>query len=605
MESHNLNLQSTESELDKNTQKSSLTKIILLILWLSLVCWFAFLWRLGSTGLVDETEPLFAEAARQMTVTGDWITPYFNGDTRFDKPALIYWLMAFFYQTIGVNEWAVRLPSALAAIALVALGCYTLKIYGFASPATATQAETEKSRLQLWFSAAIGGALIALNPETIIWARTGVSDMLLSGCMGTSLMCFFLGYARENRPQSLFPNPWYLGFYILSALAVLTKGPVGIVIPGLIIGAFLLYVGKFWQVVREMKPLIGLPIFLAISVPWFVLVILKNGDNYIESFFGYHNLERFTEVVNNHRAPWYFYFVVVFVGFFPWSIHLPWAIARLRLWKPQLWRQEPRKAHLSLFAAFWFLIIFIFFTIAVTKLPSYVIPLLPASGILVGLLWSQIITSNSSQQPIFLIHAAINLLLNLILAVALFFSPQFMGSDSAMPNFPDIWAESPLYLIGTGVFAVTCCAIALLSILKSYRPAIIIANLVSFLLIIVTILIPTLTLIDQARQLPLRQLSSIVKEIKQPEEQLILIGFPKPSVVFYTHNTFQFFKRTEKAIDKLQKSDIPDDTSLLTIIESRKFEAWKTTPEKYQKIDTKGAYSLIRIKKGDLLQVQL
>ncbi|MCP2732552.1 ArnT family glycosyltransferase, partial [Limnofasciculus baicalensis] len=107
---------------------------ILSILWLIAIIWVAFLWNLGSIGLVDETEPLFAEAARQMTVTGDWITPYFNGVTRFDKPPLIYWLMAMAYKLIGVNEWAVRLPSALAAIALTSLGFYTLRYFGISRP---------------------------------------------------------------------------------------------------------------------------------------------------------------------------------------------------------------------------------------------------------------------------------------------------------------------------------------------------------------------------------------------------------------------------------------------------------------------------------------
>ena len=83
----------------------------------------AFLWHLGSVGLVDETEPLFAEAARHMKISGNWITPYFNQETRFDKPPLIYWLIALGYYMVGVNEWAVRLPSAISAIALM-VGCF-------------------------------------------------------------------------------------------------------------------------------------------------------------------------------------------------------------------------------------------------------------------------------------------------------------------------------------------------------------------------------------------------------------------------------------------------------------------------------------------------
>ena len=101
------------------------------IVWILVTGSIAFLWQLGSIGLVDETEPLFAEAARQMTVSGDWVTPYFNGETRFDKPPLIYWLMAIAYHTIGVNEWAARLPSALSAIALTGFIFYLLKQFGF------------------------------------------------------------------------------------------------------------------------------------------------------------------------------------------------------------------------------------------------------------------------------------------------------------------------------------------------------------------------------------------------------------------------------------------------------------------------------------------
>ena len=87
------------------------------VAWLLLLSVVAFLWNLGSIGLVDKTEPMFVEAARQMVATGDWITPYWNGETRFDKPPLVYWLMAIAFKLIGINEWAARLPSAIAAIA--------------------------------------------------------------------------------------------------------------------------------------------------------------------------------------------------------------------------------------------------------------------------------------------------------------------------------------------------------------------------------------------------------------------------------------------------------------------------------------------------------
>lgn len=169
-------------------------------LWLAVICGVSFFWLLGSTGLVDETEPLFAEAARQMVETGDWITPYFNGETRFDKPPLIYWLMAIAYQTVGFNEWAVRLPSAIAATALTIGSFFALRAYGFPTSAAATTARSSRSQRQCWLTAWSGSACVALNVQTIVWARTGVSDMLLSAGIGLALLSFFWGYAAAIAP---------------------------------------------------------------------------------------------------------------------------------------------------------------------------------------------------------------------------------------------------------------------------------------------------------------------------------------------------------------------------------------------------------------------
>ncbi|WP_204368697.1 ArnT family glycosyltransferase [Neosynechococcus sphagnicola] len=227
------------------------------IAWVALGLWvvgiggMAFCWNLGSVGLVDETEPLFAEAARQMTVTGDWLTPYFNGQTRFDKPPLIYWLMAIAYQGLGVNTWAARLPSALAAIALVALLGYTLRQFAMTAPPDSPAAAAVPKPLQPWLVAWIGTTVLTLNPLFITWARTGVSDMLLTACMDGSLLAFFCGYAQADCPP--VQRRWYFTCYGLIALAILTKGPVGIVLPGLIISSFVLYVGQGRAVWREMQ----------------------------------------------------------------------------------------------------------------------------------------------------------------------------------------------------------------------------------------------------------------------------------------------------------------------------------------------------------------
>ncbi|MFM8005711.1 MAG: ArnT family glycosyltransferase, partial [Dolichospermum sp.] len=112
----NIKLSISRKMVDKwfhDLQQRPVLVVAVSSLWLLVIGWIAFGWNLGNVGLIDETEPLFAEASRQMLLTGDWITPFFNGETRFDKPALIYWCQAIAYSLMGVNEWAVRIPSAL------------------------------------------------------------------------------------------------------------------------------------------------------------------------------------------------------------------------------------------------------------------------------------------------------------------------------------------------------------------------------------------------------------------------------------------------------------------------------------------------------------
>jgi 4-amino-4-deoxy-L-arabinose transferase-like glycosyltransferase len=573
-------------------------------LWICLIGGIAFLLRLGSTGLVDETEPLFAEAARQMTVTGDWVTPYFNGQTRFDKPPLIYWLMAIFYKSIGVNEWAVRLPSALSAIALMGMGFYLLCRYG-------TLPASRSTTKQFWLSALIGSALIALHPSTLIWARTGVSDMLLSGCLGLTLMCFFCGYAeasgaeqQNGRAAKTLTHPpslsrWYLAFYIFVALAILAKGPIGLVLPGLIIGSFSLYLGNWRAVWQELRPLWGIGIVLAIALPWFILVTLANGEAYIDSFFGYHNLERFTQVVNNHRAPWYFYFGVVLVGFAPWSIFLPVAIARLQFWQRSIWQHQPRSAQLGLFAWFWFACIFGFFTVATTKLPSYVLPLMPAAAILVALYWNDWITQPSSRWGV-KVSSGFNVLLFLLLAGLMVYSPRLLEGGEETPNLAAMLQSSGLPLIGATIAAVTAVAILCL-LLRRQLQWVWFANLISLLALTVVVLLPASTIVDSERQLPLRQLSETIAQTHRPGEEIVMIGTPKPTVVFYSHQPVFFRRRIEAAAARLREiAQNPEPPTVLVLAFEEKLNALKLPPSQYQILRQAGPYTLTRISKAGL-----
>ena len=581
-----------------NLEQRPVLAVAVSSLWLLVIGWIAFGWNLGNVGLIDETEPLFAEASRQMFITGDWITPFFNGETRFDKPALIYWCQAIAYAIVGVNEWAVRIPSALAAMGVIALAFYTVQ-WSFAKKDELEQVSNLPRR---YFTAAIAAALMALNPEMIVWGRAGVSDMLLNGCIGSTLLCFFLGYAQNNSPIVItkwqLPNKWYLACYVLIAGAILTKGPVGIVLPGLIMIAFALYVGKFWQLWREMRPILGMGIVLALSLPWYVLVTWRNGWNFINAFFIYHNLERFTEVVNGHSAPWFFYFLVVLLGFAPYSVYIPASIARVKFWQRSHWLKQERSQQLGLFACLWFLSVFCFFTISVTKLPSYVLPLMPAAAILVALFWSDIFPSSQTPTPLksFRISAWVNIAFLTIISVALFHLTQIVGIDPAAPELYANMEKSGILKFAGIIWLLSAFISAIFILTHRYRQIITI-NLVGFIAFVAIALIPAASIMDQQRQLPLRELSALIVESKQPHEELIMVGFKKPTVTFYTQQKINYIKFSQQALEYIQKqaSQPTKPPSLLMIVENGKFQEMDLPPDNYKNIAIKGAYHLIRI----------
>ena len=591
--------------------KRPVLAVTLSVLWLTLIGGIAYILHLGSIGLVDETEPLFAEASRQMLVTGDWITPFFNGETRFDKPALIYWCQAISYAVIGVNEWAVRLPSALAAIGLICLAFYTI-IWQQGKEDRLRQIHNSNRR---WLVAALATAMMAFNPQMIVWGRIGVSDMLLTGCIASALLCFFLGYASNDPTTSsrvhsaankfpifsFFPSGWYLAFYILIGAAILTKGPVGIVLPGLIVCLFLFYLNNFIKVWQEAKPLRGLLIVAAIALPWYVLVALRNGSNYIDSFFGYHNVERFTSVVNRHSAPWYFYFIVVLVGFAPYAVYLPAAMAKLKFWDIKHWRSQPRSQQLGLFTFIWFVGVFGFFTIAVTKLPSYVLPLMPATAILIALFWSENLISSpnyktpNSKGSIFW-SGWFNVVFLSALAAVLYYIPQIIGEDPAAPDFRELLQQSGYNIIGSLIWLLGAIALAVLLIRRTWAPLIGV-NIVVFTAFFLSVLIPALYLMDAQRQLPLRELSALAVQNQKSGEELMMVGFKKPTIVFYTQRPVNYIKQNQAAGEYIQKQTVQKSnaSSILVIAQPKKFPKMGLEPSDYQDLGSKGAYQLIRV----------
>jgi 4-amino-4-deoxy-L-arabinose transferase-like glycosyltransferase len=344
---------------------------------LLLAAGLVYLTGLGATPLFDGDEPRYAQACREMLARRDWLTPTFNGELRFQKPILIYWLILAAYSAFGISEFSARLASALAAVALAAVALRFLTRHIGRGPAL------------------FAAATLALNPQAMILGRASTPDALL--CLFTTLclLAFYEGYTGEDAPA----RRGYFLFWMFGALALLTKGPVGIGMPVLIALLFALTEGRLRAMVRQCRPLLGLLVVLGIAGPWYAAMILQHGARFTSFFFGKEHLGRFTQAMEGHSGPPYYYLLVLPLLYFPWSGLLPAAAVRIA----QTFRRGKNleadpAARLGRFALLWAGVVVTLFSFSSTKLPHYVYPAYPALAILAALCWRSLAEGKLSRR---------------------------------------------------------------------------------------------------------------------------------------------------------------------------------------------------------------
>ncbi len=319
-------------------------------LFLSMAMFISF-FKLGSLILFDVDEAVFSEAAREMVAIGDYITPTYNYEPRYDKPILFYWFMTLAFKLFGITEFSARFTSAMFGTVLAAATFFFVK------------------RLYGQRPAILAGLCLLLNLEFFVYSHSAVTDMTLAFFITAALYSFYLGYQTTSELN----NKWYLLFWIFAALAALTKGIIGILFPAAIIFIYLAASRELSKVKQLLAPRFLL-VFSAIAFPWYIAQFYINGWEFFNAFIIKHHFQRYTEVISSHSGPIYFYVPVILAGFFPWAAFLPNAVYR-----------GFKERAVYLYGAIWFIVIFIFFSISRTKLPNYIMPLFPAMAIITGL----------------------------------------------------------------------------------------------------------------------------------------------------------------------------------------------------------------------------
>ncbi len=294
---------------------------------------------LGIAPLFDLDEGAFSEATREMLVGKDYITTYLNGELRFDKPILIYWLQLLSVKLFGVHTFAFRLPSAIAGTLWVVVTYLFTKRY--------------IDRRSAFFAALF---MVSALQITII-TKAAIADALLNLFIALSMFCFYHFYKTEEK------RFLYLTFLWI-ALGFLTKGPVAVLIPLAV--SFIFLASKkalgFW--LRAVFNPVGLLIFLAVGLPWYILEYREQGQLFIDGFFLKHNINRFSNPMEHHSGGYYYYFIVMLIGLLPFTYFMIKAFGTFKTFM-----QDDLKRYLLI----WFGFVFLFFTFSGTKLPHYVI----------------------------------------------------------------------------------------------------------------------------------------------------------------------------------------------------------------------------------------
>lgn len=322
----------------KNFEKRDLLLVMALAL-------FTVFFGIGGVPLLDPDEPVYAETAREMLQTGDFLSPRIFGDYWYDKPPMYYWLVALAQAIFGDNEFAARFPAALMAT-------------GTAVMVYLSGTKLFNERVGFWSSLVLTTCI-----QFFYMGKAAVTDTTLLFFMTGAL----LAYAHKR----------YWLMYIAMGLATVTKGPIGIVFPGTIIFLYLLCRRQLGQLLH-IHMIRGLLVYLLVAAPWYYAMYTVHGNAFIETFLGFHNVTRFTTPEHASRVTFWYYFPVVILGLFPWTGMLCQAV------KASICDSRIDDLEKLLFMHIWAGFVFIFFTICKTKLVSYILPMFPPLAIIIG-----------------------------------------------------------------------------------------------------------------------------------------------------------------------------------------------------------------------------
>jgi 4-amino-4-deoxy-L-arabinose transferase-like glycosyltransferase len=323
----------------------------------ALLCALFFTFDLGGRAISSPDEGRYIEIPREMVETGDYVLPRLNGIYYFEKPPLFYWMEAVAIKIFGVSEFSTRLVPALLGL----FGCLSTLYVG--------------QRFYGRTAGLLAGGILASTLLYYALARFIVLDMAVSVFVSAALFAFLLACDEKDEKRALW---WARAGHLAAALAVLSKGLIGLALPGLIGLIWLAMIGR-WSLLKRILCPSGIAIFLAVSVPWHVLAAMENKD-FLWFYFVHEQFLRFSTTVHNRYEPMWFFVPVLIAGFLPWTGYI-WHGVKQAL--PSSWAKRASRPR-ELYMLIWIVVIFIFFSISDSKLITYILPIFPPLAVLIA-----------------------------------------------------------------------------------------------------------------------------------------------------------------------------------------------------------------------------
>ena len=506
-------------------------------LGLLVICYFVFFFNIGNYALMDVDETRYVSMARDMFHGKDFLTLYLNGDYFFEKPPLYFWGECLSFAIFGkVNEFTARFPVALYGT------LSTLLVYF-----------TGKKVVSRRFGV-ISAIILATTLEFVILAKFAILDIVVTTCIGFSVMFGFLSQFVSDKNKKYM---WWL-FYIFSGLAVMAKGIPGFVVPFAVMFFVTLANKTFKQVFRPQYILPGFLLFFLIVLPWHIIMFKIHDPLFFNEYIMKHHINRFFSSSQiDRKQPFYFYILTILWGLVPWVFStIAIAIAKVKALKNISFKDLSDKKKFLLFNGIAFLVTMLFFSASKTKLITYILPVYFFTSFLIGALWENYMFNNKYKKPVNIsvyILGGICILAGIVTCFSKYFLPAQVYSDLLIIK----WFSISLVLL-FGIFSIVCAV-------KNWTKGVFACYA---LLIIIASAFGTKLFYNMDYEFGQNDLMRFAKYAKQNNKKIVVLNNERKYSVLYYYNS-PVDKYTKSRVYYISQDDKNEMAKLGGILDDR------------------------------------